>query len=272
MKSTQNATRKGALLYMLEKTGLFGIHFCIRVGRAGIFLWDTLLLRPKWRQAWPLISIQLYRIGILSLPIILLSGLFIGMVVALQGYNTLEKFGAGQELGQLLALSIVRELGPVVTALLFAGRAGSAITAEIGLMRTTSQISSLEMMAVNPLWRIVAPRFWAGLISLPLLTILFNVIAIYGGQLVGVDWLDIDRGAFWSNMQSAVSFHNDILNGIIKSVVFGLVVTWISVYQGYYSESNAKGISTATTKTVVYSSLLILALDFVLTAVMMGGW
>lgn len=260
------------MIMQVARIGRVGIDFCVRVGRSGLFLISTVLQRPKLRQVWPLLSAQLYRVGILSLPIILLSAVFIGMVVALQGYHTLQKFGAEQELGQLLALSIVRELGPVVTALLFAGRAGSALTAELGLMRATSQLSSLEMMAVNPLWRVVAPRFWAGLISLPLLTILFNVMAIYGGQLVGVDWLGVDDGSFWSNMQSAVSFHSDILNGIIKSVVFGFVVTWISVYQGYYSEPNARGISVATTKTVVYSSLLILALDFVLTAVMMGGW
>lgn len=257
---------------MITQLGEKGINFFVRLGRSSLFLFHTIFQKPKWSQAWPLLSTQLYRVGILSLPIILLAAIFIGMVVALQGFNTLQKFGAEQELGQLLALSIVRELGPVVTALLFAGRAGSALTAELGLMRTTSQLSSLEMMAVNPLWRIVAPRFWAGFISLPLLTILFNVFAIYGGQWVGVDWLGVDDGSFWSNMQSAVGFHSDILNGIIKSVVFGFVVTWIAVYQGYYSEPSARGISQATTKTVVYSSLLILALDFVLTAVMMGGW
>lgn len=256
----------------LAQLGRFGLMFCRQVGKSGLFLLSTLLQIPKWRQAWPLFATQLYRIGILSLPIILLSALFIGMVVALQGYNTLQKFGAEQELGQLLALSIVRELGPVVTALLFAGRAGSALTAEIGLMRATSQISSLEMMAVNPLWRIVAPRLWAGFIAMPLLAILFNLVAVYGGQLVGVDWLGVDDGSFWSNMQSAVSFRADILNGIIKSVVFGFVATWIAVFQGYFSEPNARGISRATTKTVVYSSLMVLALDFVLTAVMMGGW
>ena len=235
----------------IANLGRFGLGFCIRIGRSGLFLLSTLFQRPKWQHTWPLLSVQLYRVGILSLPIILLSALFIGMVVALQGFNTLQKFGAEQELGQLLALSITRELGPVVTALLFAGRAGSALTAELGLMRATSQFSSLEMMAVNPLWRIIAPRFWAGLISLPLLTILFNVMAIYGGQLVGVDWLGVDDGSFWSNMQSSVSFHSDILNGIIKSMVFGFVVTWIAVYQGYYSEPNARGIRQETMKTVV---------------------
>lgn len=252
--------------------GRWGVLFLTEVGRAGLFLFHTIFQRPKWRQVWPLLSTQLYRVGVLSLPIIVVSALFIGMVVALQGYNTLQKFGAEQELGQLLALSIVRELGPVVTALLFAGRAGSALTAEIGLMRATSQISSLQMMAVNPLWRIVAPRFWAGLISMPLLTILFDLMAIYGGQWVGVHWLGVDSGSFWGNMRSAVSFHHDILNGIIKSTVFGFVITWVSVYQGYYAPPNAHGISQATTKTVVYASLMILALDFVLTAVMMGGW
>lgn len=260
------------MIAQIRQVGRMGLNFCGRIGRSGIFLSKTIFLRPKWRQIWPLLSAQLYRVGILSLPIISLSAIFIGMVVALQGYNTLQKFGAEQELGQLLALSIVRELGPVVTALLFAGRAGSALTAELGLMGATSQLSSLEMMAINPLWRIVAPRLWAGFIALPLLTILFNVLAIFGGQLVGVDWLGVDDGSFWSNMQSAVSFHNDILNGVIKSVVFGFVVTWVSVYQGYYSEPNARGISVATTKTVVYASLLVLALDFVLTAIMMGGW
>ena len=198
--------------------------------------------------------------------------MFIGMVVALQGYNTLQKFGAEQELGQLLALSVVRELGPVVSALLFAGRAGSALTAELGLMRATEQLSSMEMMAVDPLWKIVSPRFWAGFISLPLLTILFNLTAIYGGQLVGVNWLGVDAGSFWTNMQTAVDFRIDILNGVIKSVVFGVVVTWIAVYQGFYSDPNAAGISRETTKTVVFSSLMILELDFVLTAMMMEGW
>lgn len=260
------------MIEQIAQIGRGGITFSVRVGRSGLFLLGTLFQRPKWRQVWPMLSVQIYRVGILSLPIILLSAFFIGMVVALQGYNTLQKFGAEQELGQLLALAIVRELGPVITALLFAGRAGSALTAEIGLMRATSQLSSLEMMAVNPLWRVVSPRLWAGFITLPLLTILFNVMSIYGGQLVGVDWLGVDGGSFWSNMQSAVSFHSDILNGIIKSLVFGFIVTWIAVYQGYYAEPNARGISYATTKTVVYSSLMILALDFVLTAVMMGGW
>src|SRR3990167_6906693 len=224
------------------RLGQAGIACCSEIGRAGIFLVGTLCQWPKWRQAWPLLSTQLFRVGILSLPIILLSALFIGMVVALQGFHTLQKFGAEQELGQLLALSIVRELGPVVTALLFAGRAGSALTAELGLMSATSQLSSLEMMAVDPLWRIVAPRFWAGLISMPLLAILFDVVSIFGGKMVGVDWLGVDNGSFWNNMQAAVQFHEDVINGVIKSVVFGFVVTWVAVYQGYFAEPNARGI------------------------------
>lgn len=260
------------MIAQIQTMGRAGLNFCQKIGQSGIFVVRVVFQVPRWRQAWPLLAEQLYRVGVLSLVIVLLSAMFIGMVVALQGYNTLRKFGAEQELGQLLALSVVRELGPVITALLFAGRAGSALTAEIGLMRATEQLSCMEMMAVDPLWRVIAPRFWAGMISMPILTILFNITAIYGGQLVGVDWLGVDGSSFWANMQSAVSFRTDIVNGIIKAIVFGFVITWISVYQGYHAAPNSAGISRATTKTVVYSSLMTLALDFVLTAVMMGGW
>lgn len=257
---------------MLARLGRLSIAFCARIGESGLFIGRCIVSPPKFKQSWPLIAMQIYRVGVLSLVIIVLSAIFIGMVVALQGYNTLVKFGADAQLGQLLALSVVRELGPVITALLFAGRAGSSLTAELGLMRATRQISSLEMMAVDPFWYIVSPRFWAGVISMPLLTILFDLLAILGGYFVGVGWLGVDGGSFWSNMQASVSFHNDVLNGIIKSVVFGCVVTWIAIYQGFYAEPNAAGISRATTKTVVYGSLMTLALDFVLTAIMMGGW
>lgn len=260
------------MLGFCQRLGATGINFCIRIGESGLFLLRTLIAPPKLTQAWTLMTTQLYRVGVLSLAIILLSGLFIGMVVSLQGYNTLAKFGAETELGSLLTLAVVRELGPVVAALLFAGRAGSSLTAELGLMRATKQISSLEMMAVDPFRYIVSPRLWAGFIALPLLTILFNLVAIYGGYLVGVSWLGVDSGAFWSNMQEAVSFQQDIVNGVIKSVVFGFIVTWIAVYQGFYADPNAAGISRATTRTVVYSSLMVLALDFMLTAIMMGGW
>jgi len=256
----------------IARLGRMGIVTCQNIGQSGVFLARVVMQPPKWRQLFSLGSEQIYRVGVLSLIIVLLSALFIGMVVALQGYNILNKFGATTELGQMVAISVLRELGPVITALLFVGRACSSLTAEIGLMRATNQLDCMEIMSVDPLWRVIAPRFWAGLISLPLLTILFNVMAIYGGVLVGVEWLGVDGGSFWSNMQAAVSFRTDVVNGIIKSLVFAVVVTWIAVYQGYHAKPNSLGISRATTKTVVYSSLMILALDFVLTALMMGGW
>lgn len=260
------------LITRIQALGIFGLVFCRRVGIAGIFLSCTLVRPPKIRRGFALLLEELYSVGVLSLVIIMLSALFIGMVVALQGFNTLQRFGAEQELGQLLALSVTRELGPVITALLFAGRAGTALTAEIGLMQATDQLDSMEMMAVDPLWRIISPRFWAGFISMPLLAMIFNMVAIYGGYLVGVKWLGVDAGSFWSNMQAAVDFQMDVVNGLIKSLVFGFFVTWIAVYQGYYTVPNAAGISRATTKTVVYSSLAVLALDFILTSVMLKGW
>lgn len=256
----------------VSSLGRFGIESCANLGTAGLLLFKVLTRRPKWAQGLSLTIEQIYHVGVLSLVIILVSALFIGMVLALQGFNTLQRFGASAQLGQLVALSVVRELGPVVTALLFAGRAGSALTAEIGLMRATEQIASMEMMAVDPLWRVIWPRFWAGVITMPILAMIFSMVAVYGGYLVGVQWLGIDGGSFWSNMQAAVDFRLDIVSGIIKSVVFGWVVTWIAVFQGFYSAPTAPGISRATTKTVVYSSLAVLGLDFVLTAMMLKGW
>ncbi|MGB1199978.1 MAG: lipid asymmetry maintenance ABC transporter permease subunit MlaE [Cognaticolwellia aestuarii] len=238
------------------------------LGRALLMLASALLHVPSPRKGFPLLLNQLYSVGVLSLVIILVSGLFIGMVLALQGYTILVGYGAEASLGPMVALSLLRELGPVVAALLFAGRAGSALTAEIGLMKATEQLSSLEMMAVDPLRRVVAPRFWAGFISLPLLAAIFSAIGILGAHLVGVDWLGVDSGTFWSVMQAQVSFEKDILNGIIKSLVFAFVVTWIAVYKGYSCEPTSEGISRATTSTVVQSSLLVLGLDFVLTALM----
>lgn len=190
------------------------------------------------------------------------------MVLGFQGYRVLVDFGAEASLGPLVALSLLRELGPVVSALLFAGRAGSALTAEIGLMKATEQLSSLEMMAVDPLRRIISPRFWAGAISLPLLALMFCSIGIIGGKLVGVDWLGADEGGFWSAMQAAVDWQEDIVQGIIKSVVFALVVTWVALFNGYDCLPTAAGISQATTRTVVHASLLVLGFDFVMTAVM----
>ena len=194
--------------------------------------------------------------------------MFIGFVLGFQGFYTLSSYGASESLGQLLALSIVRELGPVVTGLLFAGRAGSSLTSEIGLMKATEQLDSMRMMGVNPISYVISPRFWAGWISLPLLAIIFDAFAIFGGYWVGVDWLGVDSGSFWSNMQSSVSFDRDVLNGVIKAIVFGVVVTWISVFQGYSCKPTSDGIAKATTKTVVYGSLCVLGLDFLLTAIM----
>ncbi len=252
--------------------GRWGIETLRELGKAGLLLLRVIFRLPDLRKGFPLVLQQIYAEGVLSLLIIVVSGLFIGMVVALQGYHTLVKFGAAQQLGPLVALSVTRELGPVVTALLFAGRAGSAVTAEIGLMKATDQLSSMEMMAVDPIRRVISPRLWGGFISMPLLAMVFNAVAIYGAYLVGVKWLGLDAGAFWSNMQSSVDFHLDVVNGLIKSLVFGLVVIWISVFQGYYAAPTSAGIAGATTRTVVYSSLAVLGLDFVLTAMMIGGW
>lgn len=254
----------------VEALGRIGVHFLTDVGRASVCLYHAVVSRPDFSTGFHRLMRQIYSVGVLSLIIIVLSGLFIGMVLGLQGYNILNKFGAEHALGQLIALSLVRELGPVMGALLFAGRAGSALTAEIALMKTTEQLSSLEMMGVDPLHRIIAPRFWAGFISLPILTLIFNCVAVLGGFMVGVEWLGVDNGAFWANMQSAVHFREDVLNGIIKSIVFGAVTTWIAVFQGIDCVPTAEGIARATTRTVVYSSLAVLGLDFFLTAVMFG--
>jgi phospholipid/cholesterol/gamma-HCH transport system permease protein len=243
-----------------------------QLGSAGTFLLLMLFRKPQFKKLGPEISNQLYFVGVLSCLIIIVSALFIGMVVGLQGYNTLQKFGASSHLGQLLALSICRELGPVISALLFAGRAGSALTAEIGLMKATEQLSSMDMMGVDPLGRVVYPRFIAGLISLPILALIFSAVAVYGGYFIGVEWLGVDGGSFWSNMQAAVNFRLDVVSGIIKSVVFALVVTWIAVFEGFSCIPTAEGISQATTRTVVYSSLAVLGLDFLLTAMMIGDW
>ena len=213
---------------------------------------------------------QLYSVGVLTLIIIVVSGLFVGMVMGLQGYNTLVDFGAEESLGVLVSLSLVRELGPVVTALLFAGRAGSALTAEIGLMKATEQLSGMEMMAVDPLQRVLAPRFLAAFISMPILAVIFNAVGIYGGYFVGVGLLGVDDGAFWTQMQDKVDLHSDIYNGIIKSVVFGFVAGWIALFEGYDAVPTAEGVGRATTQTVVHSALAVLGLDFVLTALMFG--
>jgi len=258
------------IMSQVQGLGRIGIEVCRDAGVAFFLLLTSLIGRFNFVKGFKRLVEQLYFVGVLSLVIIVLSGTFIGMVLGLQGYTILVRFGAEQALGQLIALSLVRELGPVIGALLFAGRAGSALTAQIALMKTTEQLSSMEMMGVDPLRRVIAPRFWAGQISMPVLTLIFNAVAILGGYMVGVEWLGVDNGAFWSNMQSAVNFKEDIVNGIIKSLVFGTVVTWIALYQGLHCVPNSEGIGRATTRTVVYSSLAILGLDFFLTAVMFG--
>lgn len=221
-----------------------------------------LLRRPR------LITDQIHFIGNYSLIIIGVSGLFVGFVLGLQGYYTLNKYGSEQALGLLVALSLTRELGPVVTALLFAGRAGTSLTAEIGLMKAGEQLSAMEMMAVNPMQRVVAPRFWAGVIAMPILAAIFSALGIFGGYIVGVKLIGVDEGAFWSQMQSGVDVWNDIANGVIKSVIFGFAVTFIALFQGYEAQPTPEGVSRATTRTVVIGSLTVLWLDFLLTALM----
>jgi len=243
-------------------SGLGGsVLFLLRV----IASLPSLILRPR------LVIRQLYAIGVLSLIIIAVSGLFVGMVLALQGYNTLTRFGAGESLGVIVALSLMRELGPVVTALLFAGRAGSAVAAEIGLMKATEQLSAMEMMAVDPIRRIIASRFLAGVISMPLLSAIFTALGIFGGYLIGVRLLGVDSGAYWSQIQNAATFRDDVLNGIIKTIVFGATISWIAVFQGFHATPSSAGVSRATTNTVVISSLAILGLDFILTGLMFTG-
>jgi phospholipid/cholesterol/gamma-HCH transport system permease protein len=242
-----------------------------RLGFACRFLWLTLRESGPSFKRFHLTIREIYFAGVLSLVIILVSGLFVGMVLGLQGYDTLVRYGSSEALGVLVSLSLVRELGPVVAGLLFASRAGSAITAEIGLMKATEQLSAMEMMAVDPIARVVAPRFWAGVISMPLLAALFSAMGVFGGYLVGVRLIGVDEGSFWSQMQAAVDFRQDVLNGFIKSFVFGVAVSWIAVFEGYDAPPTAEGVSGATTRTVVTSSLAILALDFVLTALMFRG-
>jgi phospholipid/cholesterol/gamma-HCH transport system permease protein len=247
------------------------MDLCAALGRAVLFLSRALLL-TGWAMLRPrLVIAQLYSIGVMSLLIIILSGGFVGAVLAFQGYETMVDFGATDALGIMVALALLRELGPVVSALLFAGRAGSALSAEIGLMRATEQLSAMEMMAVDPMARVIAPRLLGGMLAMPLLAAIFNVVGIYGGYLIGVEVLGVDRGSFWSQIQHGVEWGKDIGNSLIKSFIFGTVVTWIAIYNGYTAEPSSEGVGRATTLTVVLSSVIVLALDFVLTAIMFGG-
>ena len=259
----------GAVAAYLERLGGRATGAVHRLGFASRFLLLTLQNSGMCFRRFSLVTREIYFAGVLSLIIILVSGLFVGMVLGLQGYDTLVRYGSSSALGVLVALSLVRELGPVVAALLFASRAGSAITAEIGLMKATEQLAA--MMAVDPIARVIAPRFWAGVISMPLLAAMFSGMGVFGGYLVGVRLIGVDEGSFWSQMQAAVDFQEDILNGVIKSVVFGVAVAWIAVFEGYDAPPTAEGVSRATTRTVVTSSLSILALDFMLTAFMFRG-
>lgn len=259
-----------SIVESLSSLGRKGIDACSTLGRAGWILFNVLIGKPEPRKNIPLLLKQLYFVGVQSLLIIAISGLFIGMVLGLQGYLTLTTYGAEASLGMVVALSLLRELGPVVSALLFSGRAGSALTAEILLMKATEQISSLEMMAIDPLSRVIAPRFWAGVISLPLLTAIFVSVGVLGGSVVAVDWKGIDAGFFWSTMQDAVT-HSDLINCFLKSISFAVIITWIAVFNGYDAVPTSEGISRATTRTVVHSSLAVLGVDFLLTALMFGN-
>jgi phospholipid/cholesterol/gamma-HCH transport system permease protein len=258
------------MLNSLQLLGRKGLNFFQRLGRGHILFASILAGLPSLFPRFGLVIKQTYAVGVLSLVIIVVSGLFVGMVLGLQGYNTLVDFGAEESLGVVVALSLVRELGPVVTALLFAGRAGSALTAEIGLMKATEQLSAMEMMAVDPVRRVLAPRFLAGFIAMPLLAAIFSAVGILGGYFVGVGLLGVDDGAYWSQMQDKVDMYDDINNGIIKSLVFGVVVTWIAIFEGNDAVPTSEGVSRATTRTVVHSALAVLGLDFILTALMFG--
>jgi len=256
------------LLESLSKLGRFvrnnieGLGYATRLFFAVISSSATLFKRLR------LVSDQIHFVGNYSFVIIAVSGLFVGFVLGLQGYYTLNRYGSEQALGLLVALSLTRELGPVVTALLFAGRAGTSLTAEIGLMKAGEQLAAMEMMAVDPLARVLAPRLWGGIIAMPILAAIFSAVGIVGGYLVGVPLIGVDDGAFWAQMQDGVDVLKDIGNGVIKSIVFGVAVTFIALYQGFVCKPTPEGVSLATTRTVVISSLSVLALDFLLTAVM----
>jgi phospholipid/cholesterol/gamma-HCH transport system permease protein len=257
-----------ALLDPIRRLGALSINAIWRLGFISRFFVAILLNSGQSLLRFQLTIREVYFAGVLSLIIIIVSGLFVGMVLGLQGYNTLARFGSADALGALVALSLLRELGPVLAALLFASRSGSAMTAEIGLMKATEQLEAMSVMAVNPIARVVAPRFWAGVISMPVLAALFNVMGIFGGYLVGVEMIGLDAGTFWSQMQNNVDLHYDVVNGLIKSLFFGMAVTLVAVFEGYDATPTAAGVSSATTRTVVTSALVILALDFVLTAFM----
>ena len=261
----------GALDRGLRHVGHIVVDGVWKLGVASRFSWFVVIRSAQSIRRFQLVLNEIYFTGTLSLIIIIVSGLFVGLVLGLQGYETLKRYGSAEALGTLVALALVRELGPVVSALLFASRAGSAVTAKIGIMKATEQLSAMEMMAVDPFARVLSPIFWGGVISMPLLAAIFSAVGVFGGYLIGVVIIGVDSGAFWSQMQANVDLREDILNGLIKSVVFGVAVTLIALFEGYDAPPTAEGVSYAVTRTVVTSALAILALDFVLTSFMFTG-
>ncbi|VFP87492.1 lipid asymmetry maintenance ABC transporter permease subunit MlaE [Candidatus Erwinia haradaeae] len=257
-------------LKLLALLGRKIINFFASLGRAGLILFHALFSLPRYRLHMSLLVKQLYNIGFLSLLIVMISGLFIGMILSMQGYQVLRTYGAESNLGMIVTLSLLRDLGPVVTALLFAGRAGSSITAEIGLMKATEQLASMEMMAVDPLKRIIPPRFWASCISMPLLTFIFISVGILGCAVVGITWNGIDSCFFWTAIRDGIHLKQDITNCAIKSAIFSITVIWIALFNGYDAAPTSEGICQATTKTVVNASLAVLSLDLILTMIMSG--
>ncbi len=255
----------------IRKLGHLAVDRIWRLGFAVRFMFAVLRYSGASFRRLPLTLREIYFSGVLSLLIIMVSGLFVGLVLGLQGYEILQRFGSTEALGTLVALSLTRELGPVLAAIFFASRAGSSVTAEIGLMKATEQLKAMDMMAVNPIARVVAPRFWGGVISMPFLAALFSAMGVLGGWLIGVVFIGVDDGAYWSQMQSGVDFRYDIWNGVVKSFVFGIAVSLIAVFEGYDSVPTAEGVSRAITRTVVTSVLTVLALDFVLTSFMFRG-
>jgi phospholipid/cholesterol/gamma-HCH transport system permease protein len=259
------------MINSIRKLGAGGLSGIWRGGAMARFFMLILTHSGTSFRRFQLTIREIYFAGVMSLVIIMVSGLFIGMVLGLQGFETLEHYGAQETMGVLVALSLVRELGPVVTALLFASRAGSAITAEIGLMKATEQLKAMDMMAIDPMARVVAPRFWAGVISMPLLAGMFSGMGIFGGYLVATLLVGVDSGVFWSNMHAAVDFRYDVLNGFVKSVVFGIAISIIATFEGFDADPTAEGVARATTRTVVTSALSVLLLDLILTGFMLRG-
>ncbi len=263
--------RANAFLKGFVAIGRITVDGVWKIGAGTKFILNVISRSRMTFQRPRLLIDEIFFTGTLSLIIIIVSGLFVGLVLGLQGYETLKRYGSAEAVGTLVALSLVRELGPVVAALLFASRAGSAMTAKIGIMKSTEQLSAMQMMAVDPYARVVTPMFWGGFFSMPLLAAIFSAMGIIGGYLITVVVIGVDGGAFWSQMQANVDFHGDILNGIYKSIVFGFAVNTISLFEGFDCVPTAEGVSRAVTRTVVTSALAILALDFVLTAFMFTG-